>query len=1030
MLNRIIDFSLQNRLLVLIATTLLIVFGSITALRMEVDVFPDLTAPTVVVLTEAHGMAPEEVEKLVTFPLETAVNGATDVRRVRSSSSTGISIVWIEFDWNTDIFKARQIVNEKISAVAERLPAGANNPTMAPQTSIMGEIMLVSLTADSTSQMDLRTLADWTLRPRLLATGGVAQVVVIGGEYKQYQILASPQKMKAFGVSLTELLKASEEANGNSAGGFLNEYGNEYIVRGVGRTTDLAELGKSVIKKTAQGVVKLEDVATLTIGPAPKIGDGALRGDPAVVMTVMKQPATNTLTLTQTIDDALAELQETMPKDVVINSRIFRQADFINASITNIQKTLLEGSAFVIVILFLFMMNWRATLISLLAIPVSLVVAILTLNWLGFTINTMSLGGMAIAIGALVDDAIIDVENVFKRLKQNAVLPAADQQGNLRVIFDASVEIRTSIINATFIIIVAFLPLFFLSGMEGKLLAPLGVAFIVSLFASLIVSITLTPVLGSFLLTNRAMLLRQHGESWIVRKLQKGYLFLLKGVLKAKAAILIVSVVLLAVAIFALSQLGRSFLPEFNEGSLVISAVTLPGISLAESNKVGARIERELLTVPEIQVTTRRTGRAELDEHAQGVNAAEIDAPFVLTERSRAEFMEDVRDKLAGVSGVNITIGQPIGHRIDHMLSGTRANIAIKIFGTDLSKMFSLSNEIQEAITPIPGLVDISVEQQIEIPQLQIKPKRDLLNYYGIPIGDFNEFVDVAFAGEKVSEIYEGTRSFDLVLRYDEASRGSMENIRNTLIDAGDGSKIPLNYVADVISTSGPNTINRENVQRKTVVAVNVAGRDQKSAVEDIRAMIADRITLPEGYRIEYGGQFEAEAEAATTLIATSLLSLLVIFLLLFQEFKDLKTASIILLNLPLALIGGVFSIWITSGILSIPAIIGFITLFGIATRNGILLVSHYEALSAEGKPLYETVVEGSVDRLSPILMTALTAGLALIPLAIAGDLPGNEIQSPMAKVILGGLLTSTLLNVLVVPVVYYLINAKTANNE
>jgi CzcA family heavy metal efflux pump len=1030
MLNRIIDFSLQNRLLVLIATTLLIVFGSITALRMEVDVFPDLTAPTVVVLTEAHGMAPEEVEKLVTFPLETAVNGATDVRRVRSSSSTGISIVWIEFDWNTDIFKARQIVNEKISAVAERLPAGANNPTMAPQTSIMGEIMLVSLTADSTSQMDLRTLADWTLRPRLLATGGVAQVVVIGGEYKQYQILASPQKMKAFGVSLTELLKASEEANGNSAGGFLNEYGNEYIVRGVGRTTDLAELGKSVIKKTAQGVVKLEDVATLTIGPAPKIGDGALRGDPAVVMTVMKQPATNTLTLTQIIDDALAELQETMPKDVVINSRIFRQADFINASITNIQRTLLEGSAFVIVILFLFLMNWRATLISLLAIPVSLVVAILTLNWLGFTINTMSLGGMAIAIGALVDDAIIDVENVFKRLKQNAVLPAADQQGNLRVIFDASVEIRTSIINATFIIIVAFLPLFFLSGMEGKLLAPLGIAFIVSLFASLVVSITLTPVLGSFLLTNRAMLLRQHGESWIVRKLQKGYLFLLKRVLKAKAAILIVSVVLLAVAIFALSQLGRSFLPEFNEGSLVISAVTLPGISLAESNKIGARIERELLTVPEIQVTTRRTGRAELDEHAQGVNAAEIDAPFVLTERSRAEFMEDVRAKLAGVSGVNITIGQPIGHRIDHMLSGTRANIAIKIFGTDLSKMFSLSNEIQEAITPIPGLVDISVEQQIEIPQLQIKPKRDLLNYYGIPIGDFNEFVDVAFAGEKVSEIYEGTRSFDLVLRYDEASRGSMENIRNTLIDAGDGSKIPLNYVADVISTSGPNTINRENVQRKTVVAVNVAGRDQKSAVEDIRAMIADRITLPEGYRIEYGGQFEAEAEAATTLIATSLLSLLVIFLLLFQEFKNLKTASIILLNLPLALIGGVFSIWITSGILSIPAIIGFITLFGIATRNGILLVSHYEALSAEGKPLYETVVEGSVDRLSPILMTALTAGLALIPLAIAGDLPGNEIQSPMAKVILGGLLTSTLLNVLVVPVVYYLINAKTANNE
>jgi CzcA family heavy metal efflux pump len=1028
MLNKIIYFALHNRLLVVIATTLLVVFGAITASRMEVDVFPDLTAPTVVVLTEAHGMAPEEVEKLVTFPLETAVNGATDVRRVRSSSSTGISIVWIEFAWNTDIFKARQIVNEKISAVAERLPAGANNPTMAPQTSIMGEIMLVSLTADSTSQMDLRTIADWTLRPRLLATGGVAQVVVIGGEYKQYQILASPQKMKAFGVSLTELLEASQQANGNSAGGFLNEYGNEYIVRGVGRTTDLEELGKSVIKTTERGTIKLEDVATLTIGPAPKIGDGSLRGDPAVVMTVMKQPATNTLTLTQTIDEALAELQQTMPGDVVINTDIFRQADFINASITNIQKTLLEGSIFVIVILFLFLMNWRATLISLLAIPVSLVVAILTLKWFGFTINTMSLGGMAIAIGALVDDAIIDVENVFKRLKQNAARPVAEREEQLTVIFDASVEIRTSIINATFIIIVAFLPLFFLSGMEGKLLAPLGVAFIVSLFASLIVSITLTPVLGSFLLTKQSMLLRQHGESWIVRKLQGVYAVALRGVLRAKAVILIVSVVLLAVAVLVLSQLGRSFLPEFNEGSLVISAVTLPGISLAESNKIGSRIERELLTVPEIQVTTRRTGRAELDEHAQGVNAAEIDAPFVLNERSRADFMEDVRAKLAGVSGVNITIGQPIGHRIDHMLSGTRANIAIKIFGTDLAKMFSLSNEIQDLITPIQGLVDIGVEQQVEIPQLQIRPKRDLLNHYGIPIGDFNEFIDVAFAGEKVSEIYEGTRSFDLVLRFDEANRGSMENIRNTMIDAADGSKIPLSYVADVVSTSGPNTINRENVQRKTVVAVNVAGRDQKSAVEEIRTVVAENINLPEGYRIEYGGQFEAEAEASTILITTSLLSLLVIFLLLFQEFKDLKTASLILLNLPLALIGGVFSIWVTSGILSIPAIIGFITLFGIATRNGILLVSHYEALSAEGKPLYETVLEGSIDRLSPILMTALTAGLALIPLAIAGDLPGNEIQSPMAKVILGGLLTSTLLNLLVIPVVYYLINAKKSN--
>lgn len=1025
MLNQIIHFALNNRLLVVVASVLLIVFGSIVATRMEVDVFPDLTAPTVVVLTEAHGMAPEEVEKLVTFPLETAVNGATNVRRVRSSSSAGISIVWIEFEWNTDIYKARQIVNEKITAISENLPQGVGNPTMAPQSSIMGEIMLISLTADSTSQMDLRTIADWSVRPLLLATGGVAQVVIIGGEYKQYQILASPQKMNFYGITLTELLEASEQANGNSSGGFVNEFGNEYIVRGMGRTSDIQELAKSVIKTSNGRTVKIEDVAEIKIGPAPKIGDGSLKGEPAVIMTVMKQPATNTLLLTDKIDATIADLSKNLPPDIQINTHIFRQADFINASISNINKTLLEGSLFVVIILFLFLMNWRATVISLLAIPISLIVSILTLKWLGFTINTMSLGGMAIAIGALVDDAIIDVENVFKRLKQNAGLPAEERRNTIEVVFDASVEIRTSIINATFIIIVAFVPLFFLSGMEGKLLAPLGIAFIVSLFASLIVSITLTPVLASYLLADQKMLQRQHGESWIVRRLQVGYAYFLKKVMNAKSAVIVFSLALLIAALFILSGLGRSFLPEFNEGSLVISAVSLPGISLEESNQIGVRIEKELLTVPEIKITTRRTGRAELDEHAQGVNAAEIDAPFVLEDRSREEFMTDVRAKLANVSGVNITIGQPIGHRIDHMLSGTRANIAIKIFGTDLAKLFAISNEIKTAITDIDGLVDLSVEQQVDIPQIQIKANRDLLNHYGIPIGAFNEFVDVAFAGEKVSEVYEGTKSFDLVLRYDDANRGKIENIRNTMIDAADGQKIPLHYVANILSTSGPNTINRENVQRKTVVSVNVAGRDQKSAVEEIQKKINEKILLPEGYRIEYGGQFQAEAEASRTLLITSVLSLLVIFLLLFQEFKDLKMASIILLNLPLALIGGVFSVWITSGILSIPAIIGFITLFGIATRNGILLVSRYKTLQESGMSLYETIISGSTDRLSPILMTALTAGLALIPLAIGGDLPGNEIQSPMAKVILGGLLTSTLLNIFIVPVVYYLTNAK-----
>lgn len=1030
MLNKIIKFSLQNRFFVVIASVLLLIFGSVVASRMEVDVFPDLTAPTVVVLTEAHGMAPEEVEKLVTFPIETSVNGATNVRRVRSSSSAGISIVWVEFEWDTDIYKARQIVNEKITAVAEKLPQGVGNPTMGPQSSIMGEIMLVSVTADKTSQIDLRTIADWTIRPRLLATGGVSQVVVIGGEFKQYQILASPQKMNYYNVSLNELLKASQEANGNSSGGFMNEYNNEYIVKGIGRTSDINELGKSVIKTVNGNTIKIEDVAEIKIGASLKIGDGSLKGKPAVIMTVMKQPSTNTLELTETIDASIADIQKNLPKDVQINTKIFRQADFINASISNIQKTLLEGTTFVIIILFLFLMNWRATFISLLAIPISLIVAILTLKWLGFTINTMSLGGMAIAIGDLVDDAIIDVENVFKRLKENALKPKAEQKDKITVIFDGSFEIRSSVINATFIIIVAFLPLFFLSGMEGKLLAPLGIAFIVALFASLIVSITLTPVLASYLLTNDKMLLKQHKESWLVERLQNVYAKALNKVMEMKKAVLIIAGGLFLVSLLVMSQLGRSFLPEFNEGSLVISAVSLPGISLEESNKIGTQVEKALLSVPEIKITTRRTGRAELDEHAQGVNAAEIDAPFTLEERSRDEFMADVREKLSGITGANITIGQPIGHRIDHMLSGTRANIAIKIFGNDLNKLFTLSNEIKAKIQNVEGLVDLSVEQQVEIPQIQIKAKRDILNQYGITIGQFNEFVDVAFAGEKVSEIYEGNKTFDLMLRFDDANKGKIENIKNAMIDTHDGKKIPLYYVADVVSTSGPNTINRENVQRKTVVSANVSGRDQKSVVADIQKIINEEVKLPEEYHIEYGGQFEAEAEASKTLVLTSLISLLVIFLILYQEFKKVKTASIILLNLPLALIGGVFSIYFTSGILSIPAIIGFITLFGVATRNGILLVSHYETLEKEGLSLYETVIQGSKDRLSPILMTALTAGLALIPLAIASDLPGNEIQSPMAKVILGGLLTSTLLNIFIVPVVYYLSNRKNETNE
>lgn len=1031
MLNNIIKYALNNRLMIIVATVLLLVGGVYTTADMEVDVFPDLTAPTVVVLTEAHGMAPEEAERLVSFQIETALNGATNVRRVRSSSAAGISIVWIEFDWGMDIYKARQIVNEKLITIAEKLPKGVGNPTLAPQSSIMGEIMLLSLSSDSVSPLDLRTIADWNIRPRLLATGGVSQVIVIGGEYKQYQILASPQKMKYYGISLSELLKASEESNLNASGGFINEYGNEYILRGVGRTNNIEELGKSVVKIVDNVPIKIEDVAEIKIGSAiPKIGEGSFNAKPAVIMTVAKQPGTNTLELTDRIDEALIDISKNLPPHVKINSKIFRQADFIQASVDNIQSSLIEGSIFVVIVMFIFLMNFRTTVISLVAIPISLIVSFITLKFLGLTINTMSLGGMAIAIGSLVDDAVIDVENVFKRLKENALKPKENRAKSLIVVFEASKEIRSSILNATLIIIVAFVPLFFLSGMEGRMLRPLGISFIVSLFASLVVAVTITPVLCSYLLTNEVKLLKQSSGSKFENFLKRHYESLLVNVMRFKKSLIGIAIILVVGVAILLSGLGRSFLPEFNEGTLTISVVSLPGISLDESNKIGNRVENILLSFPEIEVTTRRTGRAELDEHAQGVNAAEIDAPFNLNNRNREEFMKELREQLSSVTEANITIGQPIGHRIDHMLSGTRANIAIKLFGSDLNKMFTIANQIETNIKEIEGLVDVSVEQQVEIPQIQVKAKRNMLAKYGISIGQFTEFIDVAFAGEKVALVFEGNKSFDLVLRFDDNNRGKIDNIKNVLIDTHNGSKIPLHYIADIKSTSGPNTINRENVQRKIVVSANVAERDLRSVVNDVKSQIDENINLPENYRIEYGGQFESEEKASRILLFTSLMALLIIFLLLYQEFKNVKIASIILLNLPLALIGGVLSIWFTSGIISIPAIIGFITLFGIATRNGILLVSRYQVLREEGHNLYDTILKGSLDRLNPILMTALTTALALIPLAINGDLPGNEIQSPMAKVILGGLMTSTVLNIFIIPIVYYLTNVKTETNE
>ncbi len=1012
-------------MLVLLCAALLTFGGAYIASNMDVDVFPDLTAPTVVVMTEAHGMAPEEVERLVSFPIEIAVNGATNVRRVRSSSSAGFSIVWVEFNWGTDIFKARQIVSEKLITIGEGLPIGVGSPTLAPQSSIMGEILLIGLTSDSASQMDLRTIADWTIRPALLATGGVSQVTVIGGDFKEYQILANPAKMKYYNVTLSQLMETCQGMNQNATGGVMYEYSNEYIIRGMARTSDLNEIGKAVVTVINGYPVKLEDVSQINIGSAPKLGYGSLNGKPAVILTVLKQPNTNTLVLTKTIDENIAILQKSLPAHVNINMNIFRQADFIESSINNVQKALIEGSFFVIIVLLVFLMNFRTTIISLVAIPISLLISIIALKLFGYNINTMSLGGMAIAIGVLVDDAIIVVDNAYKRIKINAKKEPQHRIHNTEVIFKATKEIMGSILNATLIIIVAFIPLFFLSGMEGRMLQPLGIAFIVSLFASLIVAVSLTPVLTSYLLTSPKMLARNEKGSRVVFWLGEKYEGLLRRAMNARKVILWCTGFMVIVAGILFYTMGRSFLPEFNEGSLNIGTVSLPGISLDEANKIGALVDKTLLSVPEVKSVTRRQGRAELDEHALGVNGAEIEATFTLGKRSRQDFMLDLRRKMAGISGVNITVGQPLSHRIDHMLSGTRANIAIKLFGPDLGKLFSVANQIKTNVEGIEGLVDLSVEQQIEIPQVQIKPKRDMLAKHGITMNQFAEFIDVAFAGEKVSEVFEGNRSFDLVVRYDSANRGSMENIRNALIDTRDGKKIPLYYVADVVSASGPNTINRENVQRKIVVSANVAGRDLNSVVGDIKGKINQNVQLPEGYRIEYGGQFESEEKASKMLLITSLIAIIIIFLLLFQEFKQTKLAAIILLNLPLALIGGVFSLYFTAGIVSIPAIIGFITLFGIATRNGILLISNYQTLEHQGFNLFDTIITGSRERLSPILMTALTAALALIPLALSGDVAGNEIQSPMAKVILGGLLTSTLLNIFIVPIVYFLVNRK-----
>lgn len=1027
MLNKTINFALHNRIMILVMILFLLSGGSYYVLKSDIDVFPDLNAPTVVVMTEAPGYAPEEIERTVTFPIETVMNGATGVRRVRSSSSTGFSVVWVEFDWGTDVYLDRQIVSEKLLSVSSQFPNGVKEPVLGPQSSILGEMLIVGLTADSTSLDNLRTIADRTIRPRLLSLGGIAEVQVIGGGIKEYQILLDLDRMKHYNVSIEEVEKAATGVNNNVGGGILYEYGNEYIIKGNINTTSLTDIANTVVRSDERGTVLLSDVAGVQLGTkSPKLGLASENAKPAVLLTVTKQPKADTNTITDNVVAALDDMKNTLPKDLKISTDTFRQSDFINSSIGNIRQSLLEGGICVAIVLFIFLMNVRTTFISLMALPLSVIVAIIILHLFDYTINTMILGGLAIAIGSLVDDAIVDVENVHKRLLENKQLPPEKRKSVLNVVYEASKEVRMPIFNSSLIIIASFTPLFFLSGMEGRLLIPLGIAFIVALMASTFVALTVTPVLCSILLGNPK---ESDKESRIMLKMKAAYLRLLNIAFAHKKAILSTTGALLVVALVVLCTLGRSFLPPFNEGSFTINVSLMPGVSLEESDRIATEAERLIMTIPEIKCLSRKTGRAELAEHALGVNASEIEAPYELTDRSKSEVIKELREKLALIPGANIEIGQPISHRIDAMISGAKAQIAIKIFGDDLPTLYRLGNSVKANIMEIPGVVDVNVEQQVSRPQLHITPRRDLLARFGITMEQFARFVEITLSGEVVSQVYENGLPYDLTLRLADGDRNAMEKIRNLMIDSNVG-KIPLSQVADIRSADGPNTINRENVSRRIIISANVADRDLRGAVTDIQETINDNVDIPEGYYVEYGGQFESEEKATRTLAIASLVALIIVFLLLYNEFKNTTQSLIILINLPLAMIGGVFILFLTSGELNIPAIIGFISLLGVSTRNGMLLMSHYNTLRDEGKSLMERISIGSADRLSPIIMTALTSALALIPLALSGSKPGNEIQSPMAIVILGGLFSSTTLNVFVVPIFYYLAELRKAKKN
>ena len=1017
MLNSIIKISLNNKLLVLLAVVLVVIGGVYSARNIEVDVYPDLTMPTVVILTDAADMAPEEIERLVTFPIETAVNGATSVRRVRSSSSQGFSFVWVEFDWDMDIYKARQVISEKMSLLAGQLPDGIV-PVLAPQSSVMGEIMFIGMQADSTSMMELRTLAEWVVKPAILATGGVSQVTIIGGDYKQYQVLASPVKMGMYGVTMAELEEAVSAMSVNVGAGVVRDYGNEYNLRGMGRTNNIEELGNTLVKMNGEAPVRVADVAEVVVAPAVRKGYAAQNGEPAIILSISKQPGINTLDVTRNIERNLESIARSLPADVSLDTKIFRQADYIQSSVNNVGQSLVEGAVCVVLVLFIFLASFRTTVISILAIPLSLLGTVIVLHLLGMDINTMTLGGMCIAIGSLVDDAIIDVENVYKRLRENSRLPREERRPVFDVVFEASSEIRASIIHATLIIMVTFMPLFFLSGLEGRMLKPLGVAYLVALAMSLLVAMTVTPLLCKVMLSGEGYLRKAERKNWVESRLLVRYTQSLHWAMRHSKSIVVSLLVLFAVSLLLFAGMGRSFLPEFNEKALTIAAVSRPGVSLEESNRIGALIESELLQIPEVVSTARRTGRGELDEHSQTSNGAEIDVNFELGSRSKAEFLHDVRSRLAMVPGVVTSVGQPLEHRIDHMVSGTQADLAIKIFGPDLGKMFRVGTKIKSLLAAFPQVVDVNVEQQVETPQLQVRARRDKLAHYGITMAQFNAFVESAFPGKKVGAVYEQERSFDVIIRLDKDYTESIDGVKNALIDAPQG-KVALTEVADVVSVGGPGSISRENVQRKVVVSANITGGDIAGTVERIEKYLEKELSLEEGYRLEYGGQFESAASASRTLWLTTAVAVLVVFVLLYGEFKSTTLSLTVLINLPLALIGGIVATYVSSGVMSIPAIIGLITLFGIATRNGILLVSRYQHLRTDGMGLDEAVIAGSSDRLTPILMTAFTSALALIPMIIAGDKSGNEIQSPMAVVVLGGLLSSTFLNVYVIPIVY-----------